>query len=115
MPFPEEKKEGISLGGGDMENMNQTERNKFCSPGHGTITNIECATKDGVSSNNTKQDHLECSVDKGFKCSNRRQANASVPCFDYKIHLYCQCDSKLLNCMDIHISNYGTNMTQLPT
>ena len=80
-----------------MENMNQTERNQFCSPGHGTITNIECATKDGVRSNNTKQDHLECSVDKGFKCSNRRQLNASVPCFDYKIHLYCQCNSKLLN------------------
>ena len=89
--FPQERKEGITKGGGDIETMSQTERDRFCNPGHGTITNIECETVDGRSYNATGWAHLECSVDTGFKCSNRFSTGL---CADYRIRLYCQCNSE---------------------
>ena len=94
-PFPEENvTEDNPFGGGDVENMNQTARDKFCPPGLGVINRIECETTHGVSYDKTNQTGLICDVDKGFKCYNRRTKGF---CKNYRIRLFCKCFGMCLN------------------
>ena len=91
-PFPEEiVTDENPLGGGDVENMNQTARDKFCPPGLGLINKIECETTHGISYDKTNQTGLICSVEKGFKCYNRRTTGY---CKNYRIRLFCECKGK---------------------
>ncbi|XP_041367296.1 uncharacterized protein LOC121381939 [Gigantopelta aegis] len=74
------------VGSGDHEAYTHEELSKFC-PG-GAITEIECMTTDGISSNSAGE-VMQCNKNIGLKCEN--SDNAPLPCSDYKIRYFCKC------------------------
>ena len=73
-------------GSGDHEAYTSEEFSKFC-PG-GEITDIECVTKEGISSYSAGE-IITCNKNVGLKCENKD--NDPIPCSDYKIRYFCKC------------------------
>jgi len=69
--------------------LEQAELAKLC-PG-GKITSIECVTTYGIASYSAGE-IMQCSMENGAMCIN--SDNAPLPCSDYKIRYYCQCEGK---------------------
>ncbi|WAR09825.1 MFGM-like protein [Mya arenaria] len=74
-------------GRGDIEKMNAHELNVFCPEGR--IKGIECFTVNGTASYKSEE-MLSCSINNGFECLNDN--NFPIPCSDYKIRYYCDCE-----------------------
>ncbi|WAQ93441.1 EDIL3-like protein [Mya arenaria] len=74
-------------GMGDIEKMNGHELSVFCPEGR--IKGIECVTVDGKASYSNGE-VLSCSINNGLECLNDN--NFPVPCSDYKIRYYCDCE-----------------------
>ncbi|XP_052820011.1 otogelin-like protein [Mya arenaria] len=72
---------------GDIEKMNGHELSVFCPEGR--IKGIECVTVDGKASYSNGE-VLSCSINNGLECLNDN--NFPVPCSDYKIRYYCDCE-----------------------
>ena len=78
-----------STGDGDHESMTPTEMAMFCAGGR--ISRIECATVSGIPDYSSGE-IVSCSVNNGFECLNAN--NFPVPCSDYKVRYFCDCNSK---------------------
>ncbi|WAR14240.1 HMCT-like protein [Mya arenaria] len=76
-----------NIGGGDYESLTDKEKADFCIGG--TIKSIECVTTDGIASYSSGE-IISCTLLNGFSCNS--QDNAPIPCSDYKIRYFCQCE-----------------------
>lgn len=72
------------------EFMSLKKQAELCSDGH--ITRIECETTTGIPSYSAGAFGTTCDVTSGFTC--RNIDNDPVPCDDYKVRYYCECDGK---------------------
>ena len=77
------------LGDGDYEAMTTTELAAFCIGGK--VTSIECVTESGIASYSSGE-KLTCDLNDGLSC--RNSDNAPIPCSDYKVRYYCQCQGE---------------------
>ena len=79
-----------SIGNGDYESFTNTEKAAFCIGG--IVNRIECITSDGIASYSSGE-QIMCSLQNGLVCNN--SDNAPLPCSDYKIRYFCQCEGWL--------------------
>ena len=74
------------LGDGDYEALSSSELADFCIGGK--VTAIECVTVDGIQSYSSGE-RVTCDANDGLSC--RNSDNFPVPCSDYKVRYFCQC------------------------
>ena len=84
-------KDSPTVGDGDREMLSPAELKAFC--GNGKIKTIECVTTTGIASYSTGEIAM-CSIEGGSVCLNAD--NNPLPCSDYKIRYFCECDSKCI-------------------
>ena len=69
--------------------LSPSELKAFCSDGK--IKTIECVTTSGIASYSTGEIAL-CTIEGGSVCLTAD--NAPIPCSDYKIRYFCECDGE---------------------
>ena len=72
------------------EYMALDKQKELCSDGH--ITRIECETTGGIPFYSAGAMGTTCDIKDGFICKNSE--NYPVPCEDYKVRYYCECERK---------------------
>ena len=82
-------KDTPTTGDGDHEMLSPAELKAFCSDGK--IKTIECVTTSGIASYSTGEIAL-CTIEGGSVCLTAD--NAPIPCSDYKIRYFCECDGE---------------------
>ncbi|KAL4222951.1 Mucin-5B [Mactra antiquata] len=70
------------------EFMSLAKQQELCYGGH--ITRIECQTANGIPYYSVGAIGTTCDVTSGFTC--RNEENIPIPCDDYKVRYYCQCE-----------------------
>ena len=80
-------KDSPSTGDGDREMLSPSELQQFCT--NGKIKAIECETTTGIASYSTGEIAM-CTIEGGSVCLNAD--NTPIPCSDYKIRYYCECN-----------------------
>ena len=84
-------KDSPTTGDGDHEMLSPAELKAFCHDGK--IKTIECVTTSGIASYSTGEIAL-CTIEGGSVCLTAD--NAPIPCSDYKIRYFCECDGEYL-------------------
>ena len=84
-------KDTPTTGDGDREMLSSAELHAFCNDGK--IKTIECVTTTGIASYSTGEIAM-CSIEGGSVCLNAD--NYPMPCSDYKIRYFCECNGKLI-------------------
>ena len=81
------------------------EKAQFC-PG-GRITEVECSTVNNIPSEATGET-VDCNVYSGLTCL--FVENAPIPCSDYKVRFFCDCEyyytTHMLNTFNEYINSF---------
>lgn len=73
------------------EVMSVERQTELCGDGH--ITRIECETTDGIPDYSVGAKGTTCDIYSGYTCKNA--INYPVPCEDFRVRYYCDCDGKI--------------------
>ncbi|XP_052248669.1 mucin-5AC-like isoform X9 [Dreissena polymorpha] len=76
------------IGNGDFESFSQKEKEDFCVGG--VINRIECVTSEADIPSYSAGEIVKCEIEHGLVC--RNEDNSPIPCSDYKIRYFCDCN-----------------------
>ena len=78
-----------STGDGDRELLTDSEKAALCVGGK--VSDIQCYTVDGTPSYSSGE-VVSCDLNGGLVCNN--DDNMPIPCSDYQVRYFCQCDGE---------------------